>query len=156
MIINKKYLAMCLISIIILSLGCIDNTKPQTGTILKRTMYSGKGELTVKNGLTYDAVAVLAMSKMPKVSVLSVYIRSYDSYTINDMSDNNYILYYVIGDDWNKDSRRFMKIKESSRFEDELRYTTSSSYGTIYTATLNPVPEGNATTMNVDEEDFPK
>ncbi len=145
-----------LIAISITISGCVLTNSPQTGTIFKNKMTSGDGTLEIKNGLNYDAIAVLSESDTPKVSVFSVFIRAHDSYIINNIPDHSYILYYILGEDWNKETGKFNVIKESSRFEDEAVYTTSGGYFTSYSATLDPVPGGNASTKSVNTEDFPE
>lgn len=153
---NMSLFFIILIAISITISGCVSSNSPPTGTIFKNKMSSGDGTLEIKNGLSYDAVAVLSASNNPKVSVFSVFIRAHDSYTINNIPDNNYILYYTLGEDWNKETGKFNVTKESSRFDDEAVYTTNGGYFTTYKATLDPVPGGNASTKSVNIEDFPE
>lgn len=96
------------------------------GTILKRNLNEGKGELTIKNGLNFDAVVVLARSNNLKESVLSIYIQTGQSYTISSIPDYNYVLFYIIGKDWDNQLNEFSILEGSSRFEEELNRNSSS------------------------------
>ena len=104
---SKNVVCIILIILSIIISGCTTVDSPKTGTILKNSIQNGDGTLTIKNELKDDAIVALAMSNDAKLSVFSVYIRADDSYVINNISENNYILYYKIGDYWNKDSGKF-------------------------------------------------
>lgn len=119
-------------------------------------MSGGEGELTVKNGLDLDAVAVLSDITRPNEALVSVYIQSEDSYTITGIHDGIYILYYSIGLDWDSNSQNFSTPPMNSRFEKELAFETTNSAATVYTATLNKIYGGNAKTIPVDESKFPR
>ncbi len=149
---NVSIIYIILIVTLVTISGCVDSDRPTTGTILKHTMYNGEGTLTVKNGLSDDIVAILAVSNDPKVSTLSVYIRSHDSYTISNISDNNYVLYYKVGDYWNKDSGKFAVTKGNSRFKNDIIFTAGSNSS----ATLNILQGDNTGIKYVYEEDLPK
>lgn len=149
---NVSIIYIILIVTLVTISGCVRSDRPSTGTILKHTIYNGEGTLTVKNGLGDDIVAILAVSNDPKVSTLSVYIRSHDSYTISNISDNNYVLYYKVGDYWNKDSGKFAVAKENSRFENDIIFAVGSND----TATLNIVQGDDTGIKHVYEDDFPK
>lgn len=132
-----------------------DYRRLNTGTFLIRNS-AGIGELTIRNGVNYDALIVLSRPDRPKDVVISVYIRSQDSYTISNIPDGIYILYYSLGNDWNDQLKEFSIVESFSRFDEELRFETTSSSSTTYSATLYGTIEGNARTMNVDRSEFPK
>lgn len=129
--------------------------KLNTGTFLVRTS-TGIGELTIKNGVDFDALIALSRSDRPKETVISVYIRSKDLYTISKIPDGTYILYYSLGNDWDNQLKEFSILEGYSRFETELKFETTSSSSTTYSATLYGVVEGNAKTMRVDKSEFPR
>lgn len=131
-----------------------DYRRLSTGTFLVRTS-TGMGELTIENGIDFDAIIVLSRSDMPKEAVISVYIRSKDSYTISNIPDGTYILYYSLGNDWDNQLKEFSISEGSSRFEAELKFETTNSFSTTYSATLYGVVEGNARTRHVDKSEFP-
>lgn len=121
----------------------------------------GDGELTVENGLAWDAIAILSKHDDPNTPLTSVYINSEDSYTITSIPDDTYILYYSLGKDWDSEMKKFSIIDEYGRFEEPLEFEISrniwgTEYYQTYSATLHPVYGGTADTEEVSEDDFPK
>jgi hypothetical protein len=106
-----------------------------------------------------DAVAVLTPvgSKFPLVAV---YIRAGDSFTIKGIKDGSYELYFKLGEDWDDQQGQFTRNVTRERFMELLSFETSSVAGgvqfTTITVTLYELPEGNAETTPVPEEEFPK
>lgn len=106
---------------------------PLTGWKIEDNLGSGYGELTVTNGNYQDVVAVL-VDRMGKI-YNAVYIKSGDTYTIKDIAENTYYLYFAQGKDWDRSTNSFseamgfFKISEPIKFEvvessDEIKYTT--------------------------------
>lgn len=124
--------------------------------IMKNKLNWGKGELTIENRLDLDAVAVLSGSDKPKEALVVVYIRSNDVYTIRDIPDGVYILYYTLGKDWDDESRKFTLEQAKRRFEEKLEFETAGRMYTTYTAILHQVPGGTARTEEVSEGEFPE
>jgi hypothetical protein len=132
-----------------------DYRRLDTGTFLVRAA-TGMGDLTIKNGIDFDALIVLSRYDMPKEAVIGLYIRSNDSYTILNIPDGTYILYYSLGKDWDNQLKEFSTLEGSSRFEEELKFETTSSFSTTYSATLYTIAGGNARTRYVDKSEFPR
>jgi hypothetical protein len=78
-----------------------------TGTIIRTLRSDGNGELTIKNGLNYDAVAVMTRSNDLNEALLSVYIRAGNSYTISNIT--NWLFSHFISGDWWECTNRFCK-----------------------------------------------
>jgi len=130
-----------------------------TGTFLVKKISGGYGELTIENGLDWDAIIILSESYKPDLALISVYIQAGDTYTITGIEDGIYILYYALGKDWDSNSKKFRIKEEYARFEEEFEFeTTGITYitYTTYTVTLYPVVGGTARTEYVSEEEFPK
>lgn len=131
-----------------------------TGTFIVKKLSGGRGELTIENGLSSDAIVVLSKSTRPKVALMSVYIQSENTYTITGIPDGVYILYYSFGEDWDSNSKKFTVTPTHGRFKGELEFKTTTTATHIdytgYTATLHPVPGGTAKTEPVSEADFPE
>jgi len=122
----------------------------ETGTILKRNLDTGIGILEIHNEVNDDTVLAIANSQ--KESLLKVYIQKTDMYTITDIPEGTYILYYMAGKDWNEYTNKFDSIIETSRFDQELIYDPNiQGYG----VTLYPVEGGNTPTTNIPESEFP-
>lgn len=127
----------------------------KTGTILKRTLVKGVGTLEIDNKVDSDAVISLARTSNIQESILKIYIRAADKYTISDIPDGTYIICYMSGKNWNSDVNKFSTINEISRFDKELIYNGSGNYIISWIVTLYPVAGGNATTTNIPESEFP-
>lgn len=153
--VNVIYIILIVISIIIS--GCMEKSvySPKTGTILKNTVSDGNGMLKIINRFSDDSVVALTRSNDSNISVLSVYIRSHDSYTINNISDNSYKLYYKLGEYWNNDSGKFSVTKENSKFDKEWTYSPTVNHTIMYTVVLD-MTQGNAKKVHIYPENFPK
>ena len=127
-----------------------------TGTFLVKKISGGYGELTIKNGLDWDAIIILSESYKPDLALISVYIQAGDTHTITGIEDGIYILYYALGKDWDSNSKKFRIKEEYARFEEEFEFETTYVTYTTYTVTLYPVVGGTARTEYVSEEEFPK
>lgn len=126
-----------------------------TGTYLVKKLGLGSGELTIKNGLDLDTVAILASSEEPEVPLMAVYIRAGASHTIREIRDSTYVLYFSLGEDWDNDSKKFIGKAVYQRFEDEFDFEASPGTYTTWEVTLHPVIGGTAGTEHLDEDEFP-
>ena len=95
-------------------------------------------------------MVILTRSNYP---VMAAYIRAGDSFTMNDIPDGTYYLYFSTGSDWN--GKAFLTAPTYEKFEDALEFTTGFTTYTTYRVTLQPIPGGNAATEGVNESDFP-
>ena len=135
----------------------IDTSAPafslDNGTILKKnnSYLSGYGELKIENGTSLDAVAKLVRDG---TSVLTVYIKANNTYTIADISDGVYWLAFTQGVDWDSDSQNFKRNVQYSAIEDTFNFITFTLEYTIFEVTLNPVVGGTAETADVDPQQF--
>jgi hypothetical protein len=146
------------------------NTKPSSeyvslanGTILNSSpLYlKGLGELKIENGTDKDAVAKLVRLH-PLQSIYTVYIKTKRTYTITDISDGYYDLYFAHGQDWDGINKKFLVNASYSKFEDGFDFTTKDEYSsgginsryTVFEVTLHPVPGGSAETDKVSENEF--
>lgn len=125
----------------------------QTGTVLKRTLSRGTGTLEIDNKINSDTIMSLSLYSDEQTSLFKVYIRAADKYTISDIPDGVYTLFYMSGKDWNASAERFNSMDETSKFDDSLAYDQSANF---WSATLYPVEGGNALTTSVSESEFPR
>ncbi|MFD1931351.1 MULTISPECIES: hypothetical protein [Nonomuraea] len=126
--------------------------RPGNGRVLYAGLSGGEGHLKVKNGTTRDAVVTLVKGKK---KALSFYIRAKSTATLKDIQDGTYRVFYTSGYRFSTSKGRFTRYAVYRRFDDTLRYTTSSTSATIWTLTLKPAIGGNATTSGVDPKNFP-
>lgn len=120
---------------------------------------SGKGELTLDNGLAEDACIKLVQDGRLRASF---YVRSGEKFTYSTIPNGSYSVLYCTGYGWDAEARTFTRGRRASRYETPFEYWTrlkSDSAGTalLYdsvTLTLHKVPAGNAKTSNVDLDEF--
>jgi hypothetical protein len=116
----------------------------------------GRGELTIDNGGSHDAVVTLSEGRRPAISL---YVRKGKEYTVKGVPDGSYTVFFTGGADWDSAARAFGRDCAFQRFEDPLRFRTIQSATQIrwsaWTITLQPVAGGTAATADVDPNDFP-
>jgi hypothetical protein len=107
----------------------------------------GSGRLQIENGRDEDAVIAL-VSKSSSATVAKVYVRSNSTASLGQIPNGTYFLFYKTGSEW--DGADFAEVSASRRFVDELSYNSTATTAVGYRATLQPVSNGNAPTMNAD------
>ena len=124
-----------------------------TGTVIKRVSkyLQGDGELKISNGTSYDAEAKLIRDG---TSVLTVYIKAGDDYTMENISDGTYWLAFAQGTDWNNTTLKFNRNAQASSFDDTFDFVTTDTQYTSFEVTLNPVAGGTAQSSDVDPTQF--
>lgn len=132
-----------------------DRRRP-TGSFVRSGSRTGRGELTIENGGSRDAVISLAKGRR---TAFSVYVRKGATYKVRGVRDGTYTVYFTGGRDWDGGARRFTRDCGFSRFDDPLTFTTTVTSTRIrwstWQLTLQPVLGGNATTTDVAEGSFP-
>ncbi len=127
------------------------------GTYIKKnsTYLNGRGELNIENGTSKDAVAKLIKNN---TSILSVYITANNTYSIKNISDGSYQLMFVLGTDWNSETKSFNEDTSYEKFDEVFDFSTQKNYDSIYydtfRVTLNPVLNGTAKTDDVSPTEF--
>ncbi|TMR98932.1 hypothetical protein [Nonomuraea basaltis] len=126
--------------------------RPRNGKILYDRVSGGRGTLKIKNGTSKDGVVTLVRGK---TKAISIYVRARSTASVKDVRDGTYRIYFTNGYRFSTSKRKFTKSATYQRFNDRLRFTTTSTSTTIWTLTLNPVKGGNAKTSPVNPKDFP-
>jgi tetratricopeptide (TPR) repeat protein len=164
-LLKKRAFALIGVSIILIlnSLSVLaEGVRPDTGTFLKDSTRDGLGGLKIINdNPTLDAVAVLTASD--KQPLLALYIRSKESFTISNIKDGSYNMFFELGSSWDALSSKFTTDSEFYSLDSPLTFKTSEdSEGTkyhIWTVALErAVPGANAAGQRipVNEKDFPE
>ena len=121
--------------------------------------YSGKGKLTLENGLEEDAyVKVIRNEKL----VAAFYVQSHGKFTYSTIPDGSYAVAYCTGYGWDGTVRNFARGRHAHRYDAPLGYSTNqardasgvTTYTDVVTLTLHKVANGNATTSDMSLEDF--
>lgn len=114
----------------------------------------GSGQLKIDNGGRPDMVVSLVKNGAKK-PVTTVYLRGKGKHTVRGVRDGTYQVFLASGVDWDGKTRRFTRNCGFSKFDDTLKFTTTSSQYTIWSITLTAVPGGNAQTSDVNPDAFP-
>lgn len=126
------------------------------GAVLTSAIRGGRGGLTVKNGGSRDGVVTLVRGGRKAVSV---YVRKKSTAKVADIKDGTYRVYFTTGADYDRGARAFTRDCGFSAFDDPLRFRTTYTASQVrwdnWTLTLNRVVGGNASTSDVDPDDFP-
>jgi hypothetical protein len=128
------------------------------GETVVRSIKGGLGELTIENGGSEDAAVTLTGDET-NLPVLTMYVRSGESFTAKEIPDGAYQIYITSGRDWDENARLFTRECQFYKFDEPAGFTTTSDTtgysSTAYKITLTPVPGGDASVSPVDPESFP-
>jgi hypothetical protein len=131
-------------------------TSLPTGTQLVWDLHGGDGQLVINNLVPgQDAVVVMASASDPQAAVLAVYVQGGQSYTVYGISDGQYILYDMLGTDWDNSANVFLNTSEYVKFNGALDYSTTTNTSKVYTVTINPPGTGDTQIQDVDPADIP-
>lgn len=126
-----------------------------TGAVVDGARGHGLGELAITNGGTVDATVGLVPDQGGK-PVVTVYVGHGQTYTLHGVPDGTYQVYVMTGTDWDSGAVAFSRDCDFWRFDQTMRFVTTSRIYTTYTITLTSVPNGTATSTEVDPGSFPR
>lgn len=126
------------------------NRRLGNGSYIKRTR-GGLGQLKIENGSSDTVISIVR----GKTTVTRVYVRGKGTFTVRGVRDGTYHIYMTSGKDWDNRFKAFGRDCQFERFDDPLKFTTTSRTYTIWTISLRPVPGGNAHISSVDPGGFP-
>ncbi|MFI9593333.1 hypothetical protein [Nonomuraea sp. NPDC052265] len=127
-------------------------SRPSNGRIVYDRLSGGRGVLKIKNGTSKDGVVTIVKGRTKAVSI---YVRARSTARIRDVRDGTYRIYFTTGYRFSTSKGRFTRAASYQKFNDRLRFRTTSTQYTIWTLTLNPIRGGNARTSPVNPKDFP-
>lgn len=121
--------------------------------------YSGKGKLTLDNGLAEDAYVKLVWNG--KLAA-GFYVRSHEKFTYSTIPDGTFTLLYCTGYGWDASVRNFARGRHARRYDEPISYATRqvrdstgvTTYTDVMTLTLHKVVDGNAKTSDTSLEEF--
>lgn len=120
---------------------------------------SGKGKLTLDNGLAEDAYVKLIWNG--KLAA-AFYVRSHEQFTYSIIPDGTFSVIYCTGYGWDASVRNFARGRHARRYDDPISYATRrvrddtgvTTYTDVVTLTLHKVVDGNAKTSDASLEEF--
>jgi hypothetical protein len=127
-------------------------SRPHSGTILYAGITGGQGKLTIHNGLSQDGVVVIVRGHS---KAIGVYVRAHASTTVQNVKDGTYTVDFTAGSLFHTCTGRFTSGASYWRFSKSLAFVTTATEYTLWTLTLQPVPNGNAPTTQISPADFP-
>jgi hypothetical protein len=132
-------------------------SRPANGHFVRSNSRAGRGTLSINNdGGSEDAVVTLA--KGGKAAV-SVYVREAKKYTVTGVNDGKYTTFFTSGTDWDPQAKAFGRHCTFQRFDDPMSFHTIRTATQIrwrtWKITLHKVVGGNASTSDVDPDEFP-
>ena len=133
------------------------DARPSNGKLIRTGNGDGRGELTINNGGSADAVVTLSKGRKAAVSV---YVRKNKKHTVKGVPDGTYTVFFTGGNAWDDTTRAFGRDCAFQRFEDSMTFRTIRTATQIrwsrWSITLQRVIGGNARTSDVDPNDFPE
>ena len=130
------------------------------GTEIKnRLRLEGRGELTIKNGTSFDAIVNLVEPKTNWV-VRSFYVQSGKNFVEKSIAPGIYEIYFSTGRDWDSKTRGFHDDAIYGRFERRIEFYERQDpfTGEIefrgYEVTLQAVDGGDMACLPVDKQTF--
>ncbi len=130
------------------------------GTEIKSRMrLEGHGELTIKNGTSFDAIVNLVEPHTRSV-VRSFYVQSGKSFVEKNIAPGTYQVYFSTGKDWDSGSRSFHDDAIYGRFERQIDFfekedpLTGNMEFRGYSVTLQYVEGGDEACLPVDKQTF--
>ncbi len=131
----------------------VASIRPSTGLMVDKYTTLGWGELTIDNGSEFDQFVLL--TDLNKNIIAAAYIRYDENYTLEDIPEGEYLVFFTGGSDWNDGENGFDNVASYSMFEDSFDFIVKGEKISMWSITLHPVVGGNAETSRVDLEDFP-
>jgi hypothetical protein len=130
------------------------------GTEIKsRLRLDGHGELTIKNGTSFDAIVNLVEPRTRSV-VRSLYVQSGKNFVEKNIAPGPYQIYFSTGKDWDSKTRSFQDDALYGRFETQIEFyeredpLTGKMEFRGYAVTLQYVEGGDVACLPVDKQTF--
>lgn len=130
------------------------------GTEIKsRLRLDGSGELTIKNGTSYDAIVNVVEPRTQRV-VRSFYVQSGKNFVEKNLAPDAYDVYFSTGKDWSSQSRLFQADAYYGRLEGHIAFyeredpLTGKTEYRGYEVTLQAVAGGDSVFLPVDQATF--
>jgi hypothetical protein len=130
------------------------------GTEIKnRLRLEGRGELTINNGTSFDAIVNLVEPRTNWV-VRSFYVQAGKSFVEKSIAPGIYEIYFSTGRDWDTKTRSFRDDAIYGRFERRIEFYEKEDpfTGKVefrgYEVTLQAVEGGDMTCLPVDKQTF--
>jgi hypothetical protein len=127
-----------------------------TGSQLIWELRGGFGQLIIDNRLGgEDAVVILAGIADPKTPLAAVYVKGGEQCTVDGITDGRYVLYDMIGTNWDDKTKQFTHTREYAKFNQTLGYYSTNTESKVFTVTLSRLAEGDTQSQQMKKDDIP-
>ncbi|MFE2916077.1 hypothetical protein [Kitasatospora indigofera] len=137
--------------------GQLQQRALDNGTMVREGSLDGRGELSIENGGSGDAV--LSLAKDGK-SVHSIYVGKGQTARFKGIEDGTYEVFFAGGSDWDPATKAFTQGCDFSKFDEPLEFKTTRTSSEIrwstWTLSLQAVVGGNARTTDVPAGSYPQ
>ncbi len=100
-------------------------------------------------------MVILAPAGDPGKAVLAIYVKGGQDWTVDGITDGQYVLYDMIGTNWDDAGKKFEHTSEYARFDGTLNYYTTDTESKVFTITLSGAGSGDTLGRPVSPEDMP-
>ncbi|GGV16464.1 hypothetical protein GCM10010495_33470 [Kitasatospora herbaricolor] len=136
--------------------GQLQQRALDNGAMVREGSLDGRGELSIENGGSGDAV--LSLAKDGK-SVHSIYVGKGQTAKFKGIEDGTYEVFFAGGSDWDPAAKAFTQDCDFSKFDEPLDFKTTRTSSEIrwstWTLSLQAVVGGNARTTDVPAGSYP-
>ena len=133
------------------------NRSLPSSQVIEPLTTEGRGSFRVINGTSRDAYIKL-VDPLADLLVASFYVKSNFTFTLEGVPDGSYQVIFTSGEDWDSDTRSFTMNKSFTEFDGTFDFITRQYLNeirySIHEITLHQVADGNATTSEVNEQEF--
>lgn len=113
----------------------------------------GRRWLRIRNKTNLDAVVVLTLPDEPQKGLIAGYTPAGQISLIRDVRRGMYAVYITLGEDWDKESKKFARNISYFRFKDLFNFLRRRRRRIVWTITLGHGVTGK--TEKVRESEFP-
>ncbi|MFC9326009.1 hypothetical protein [Kitasatospora sp. NPDC057015] len=136
--------------------GQLQERALDNGAMVREGSLDGRGELSIENGGSGDAVLSLARDGK---SVHSVYVGKGKTAKFEGIEDGTYEVFFAGGTDWDSATKAFTRNCDFSKFDETMEFKTTRTSSEVrwstWTLSLQAVVGGNAKTSDVPADAYP-
>ncbi len=100
-------------------------------------------------------MVILAGIDDPQTAVAAVYVKGGEEYTVDGITDGQYVLYDLIGTNWNDKTKQFENTREYAKFNRTLTYYSTDTESKVFTVTLSRLGQGDTQIQQMNKDDVP-
>ncbi|WP_349690149.1 hypothetical protein [Actinopolymorpha sp. B11F2] len=128
----------------------VSSRRLRHGQFVRSGSRTGNGTLVIDNGGDTDAFVAFATGKS---QTFSVYVRKGGTFTVHGIRYGTYTGYFATGEDFDSRAKGFTRNCGFEKFDEPFSYP--SGYQSTFTITLHTVVGGDASTTELDPNQFP-